>query len=107
MPDSNSGTVDIPAKDREAILAILAKHVPECEVWAFGSRVTGGSRKYSDLDLVIISSEKLPLTLLGDIKHDFAESDIPYRVDILDWQRISEEFRTVIKREKVVLKGQR
>lgn len=40
--------IDIDAKYLEMVKHILNNHVPECEVWFFGSRVTG-ARKYSDL----------------------------------------------------------
>lgn len=39
---------------------ILARYVPEAEVWAFGSRTTGTAKKHSDLDLVVRAATKLP-----------------------------------------------
>jgi len=33
---------------------ILHRSVPNRSVWAFGSRVTGKARRYSDLDLVVM-----------------------------------------------------
>jgi predicted nucleotidyltransferase len=40
---------------------ILQKHVPSHEVWAFGSRINGKAKKYSDLDLAIISDQLIAL----------------------------------------------
>ena len=62
----------------------------------FGSRVTGLAKKYSDLDLAIISEKKLPVTVLYSLKEDLEQSDLPFRADILDWQAISDEFKKVI-----------
>jgi hypothetical protein len=39
--------------------------------------------------------------LMGE---DFEESDLPFKVDILDWARASEEFKAVINRDKILLK---
>lgn len=34
-------------------VALLGQHVPQAEVWAYGSRVNGGAHEGSDLDLVL------------------------------------------------------
>ena len=42
------------------------------------------------------------------MREDFSESDLPYRVDVIDWASIDETFRRLIEREKVVVqKGDR
>ena len=107
MTISGSETIDLAEEDRAAILAILDRYVPDCEVWAFGSRVTGTALRHSDLDLCIISREKLPIGLLGDIKYDLQESDVLISVDVLDWHRISPSFRKIIEAQKVEFKRAR
>lgn len=101
---------DIPPivviEDEWAIVnAILRRRVPEREVWTFGSSATGKVKRHSDLDLVIISETALPWRLLGDIATDFADSDLPWRVDILDWAAVSPEFRTIVERTRVVIQA--
>jgi predicted nucleotidyltransferase len=81
---------------------ILRKHVPQYEVWAFGSRVTGTTKPYSDLDLVVIADQPLPLTVRTSLADDFSDSDLPWRVDVVDWTT-SEPFRRIIARDRVVL----
>ena len=34
--------------------------------------------------------------VMGEMQADFEESDLPYRVDIVDWQEITPEFREII-----------
>ena len=51
--------IDIEEQYLDEIRRILAEHVPDCEVRAFGSRIEGTSREFSDLDLVLVGSEKL------------------------------------------------
>jgi type I restriction enzyme S subunit len=82
---------------------ILQKHVPQYEVWAFGSRVTGTTKPYSDLDLAIISDTPLSSQTSAALADDFSESDLPWRVDVLDWATTSPTFRKIIERDKVVL----
>lgn len=76
---------------------ILEKFVPHHEVWAFGSRVTGKAKEYSDLDLTVISKKPLPLKTMSLMKEAFSESNLPFKVDLVDWSLISEEFQKVIE----------
>lgn len=82
---------------------ILARHVARYEVWAFGSRAKGGAKPHSDLDLAIISNTPLPLKIGARLADDFSESDLPWRVDVVDWATTQPAFRKIIERDKVVL----
>ena len=93
-----------PAQLR-TITSILAAHTPGVEVRAFGSRVDGNPKDYSDLDLALVGTAKLDAAVMGGLKEAFEESDMPFRVDILDWNAISEEFQKVILRKYEVLKA--
>jgi len=55
------------------------------------------------LDLVIVSTEPLPLALLAEVAEAFSESDLPWKVDLVDWATTSEVFRQRILAHKVVL----
>lgn len=77
---------------------ILQKNVPGTEVRAFGSRVNGKAKKHSDLDLVIIGKKRMDFLSLANLKEAFQESDIPIRVDVVDWHAVSQEFREVINK---------
>ncbi len=82
--------IDVAPAHWDTVRDILARHVPGHEVWAFGSRVTGGARSYSDLDLAVLTEA-------------FAESNLPWRVDIVDWATTGESFRRIIERVHVVV----
>ena len=101
MPDAPG--IDIRPDLWVIVRDILRKHVPHHEVWAFGSRAKGTAKPYSDLDLCIISATPLSLSVLGYMVEDFADSDLPWRVDVLDWATTSETFRNIIERDKVVV----
>src|SRR3990172_5537444 len=78
------------------IKRLLAEHVPDCKVFAFGSRVNGKARRHSDLDIVVVGSEELDWRRLDKLKDAFSESDSPMVVDVLDWHSLSDEFRRVV-----------
>lgn len=87
----------------DLVRAILALHVPEREVRAFGSRVAGPAKKFSDLDLVVMGDTPLPSSVLADLEEGFRESDLPFKVDVVDWATTKETFRRIIEREYVVV----
>lgn len=97
--------LDVSAKDLAIVREILRRRVPDVEVWAFGSRVQGNARRYSDLDLAIITDRPLALSLRGDLAEDFAESDLPFRVDVLDWATTRDNFRHVVEADRVVVQA--
>ncbi len=85
------------------VSGLLKKHLPQYEVWAFGSRAKWNSGKYSDLDLAVITDTPLSLGVSASLSDDFSESDLPFKVDIVDWAATSESFRKIIEQEKVVV----
>ncbi|VGO11676.1 hypothetical protein PDESU_00221 [Pontiella desulfatans] len=89
--------IDLPQEQLETVRRILSGHVHGAEIRVFGSRVQGNAKPWSDLDLVIIGNKKLELGALGDLREAFEESDLPIRIDVLDWHSISSEFRKVIQ----------
>lgn len=75
---------------------ILAAYVPNRPVYVFGSRVQGNHKPYSDLDLAIISKMPLDLSVLAELSDAFIQSDLPFKVDIIDWASIDKEFQDII-----------
>ncbi|MEK7476067.1 MAG: restriction endonuclease subunit S [Candidatus Coatesbacteria bacterium] len=90
--------IDLRPDHLKIVLDILHEHVPDREVRAFGSRATWTAKDHSDLDLAIVGKEKLDWQLLARIKEAFSDSDLPIRVDVLDWHGISDSFRKVIEK---------
>lgn len=81
---------------RALVRALLDQRLPGVEARVFGSRARGDARPYSDLDLALIGDEALPRQTLWLLEEDFEESDLPFRVDLVDWHRINEAFRAKI-----------
>jgi len=57
--------------------------------------------QFSDLDIAIITSEALSLSKKADLKAAFDESDLAFKVDIVDWANASDSFRRIIESEKL------
>ena len=89
--------IDVTPKQLEIILGMVSQFFPDCEVRVFGSRYNGTAKHYSDLDLALVGQGRLDWRRLAELKEAFQESDLPFRVDLLDWNAISAEFRNVIE----------
>ena len=95
--------IDIRPADLETVCTVLRRHVPDKEVWAFGSRVQWTARDYSDLDLAICTDEPIPLKIMGAISEELSESNLPMKVDVLDMASVDEKFRRIIEEEYAVV----
>ena len=91
---------DIKPVHLELVKVILKKHAPGRTVWAYGSRVSGKSRPQSDLDIVVFDAD---MKLINDLREAFGESDLPFSVDVMNWDDIPENFRENIRKQYIVL----
>ncbi|MBF0153509.1 MAG: nucleotidyltransferase domain-containing protein [Magnetococcales bacterium] len=97
---------DMDPKHLTMVQEILRRRVPDREVWVFGSRARWTAKKHSDLDLAILGEEPLSLGVLADLRDDFSASDLPFKVDVVEWATTSESFRRIIERGRVVVSCQ-
>ena len=100
---STGQPIDINPTHLETIQRILDEHVPDYEVRAFGSRAKWNAEDYSDLDLAVVGDQPLDWRILSQLEMDFEESDLPFRVDVLDWHDISDKFRELIEANCIAL----
>lgn len=88
----------LTADELTTVKNILQNYFPNHTVWAFGSRVHGENlKKFSDLDLAIISKQPIEEIKLADIQESFSNSNLSFRVDIVDWAVTQDHFRKIIQ----------
>ena len=98
--------LDLTPQHLTEVRRILLLHVPGRTVRAFGSRVQGNAKPFSDLDLVVMGNTPLDFRQLAALKDAFAESNLPFRVDVIDWASTSETFRGIIEGAFEVVDGE-
>ncbi len=98
--------LDLHARHLRLLRQVLDHCAPQAEIWAHGSRVTGGGHEGSDLDLVLRNPGRLnePMRQLQRLRDALSESNLPMMVDILDGARLPESFRHQIERIHVVVR---
>lgn len=97
--------IDLAPEHARIVHEILRRRVPRAEVWIFGSRCRGTAKPHSDLDLAILAGAPLDGMLLAEIEEDFSESELPFRVDVVDWSAAGEEFQEMIRDAHAILKA--
>jgi len=82
-------------EDLEEFLKVYFKG-KEVEVYLFGSRARGNSSRFSDIDIGFLSSRDISdeLSILREL---LDESNIPYKVDIVDLSENNDLKKAVLK----------
>ena len=95
----------LPRRYLRLVVGLLAEHVPDTEVWAYGSRVNGRCHDASDLDLVLRGSglERIPSSRIAGLEEAFEESNIPIIIQAHDWALLPASFCEEIEKQYVVL----
>ena len=78
------------------IIKTILKRYPYT-FFAFGSRVHGTQKPFSDLDICV--QEDLPDLTKSYLQMDFEESNLPFKVDLVEWNKISKNFQKLIKKD--------
>ncbi len=107
MPELPLAQMDMQPRHLALLHQFLQEYLPAAEVWAYGSRVNGDGHEASDLDLVVRHPADLQQETPGfwEMKEALVESNLPIRVDMVDWARIPASFRREIERAYVVVQA--
>jgi uncharacterized protein len=90
--------IDLQPQHLAKVRAILQTTVPSIHAFAFGSRVhelntVGKVKKHSDVDIALEPAHPLGWRVLAEVREAFEESDLPMRVDVVDWSVCTDDFK--------------
>lgn len=89
--------ISLTQAEHAIVSEILTRQLPlSCEVLVFGSRFNGSPKRFSDLDLCLKDAAAVDVRLIGNLREAFDNSALPFKVDLVDYWRVSGEFRQVI-----------
>ena len=75
----------------------------DVSVVLFGSRARGGHLETSDIDIGILPKDKMGKNKLTLLRERIENSNIPYKVEVVDLSRTSEEFTRKALKEGVII----
>jgi hypothetical protein len=101
---TNSPKVKLDRIALDQITAILTEIFQDelCAIYLFGSRITGTATAASDFDLGVLSSRDLSYKL-SLAREKLEQSNIPYKVDLVDLRKTSVDFRHQVQAKGVLL----
>ena len=84
-----------PADAAKFAAEVIRRHVsdPVYRVFLFGSRAAGSATERSDIDIGIEGPAPVPRLALAAIHEELEEAPTLYTIDIVDFTRVSENFR--------------
>lgn len=65
------------------------------QVFIFGSRALDRAKRYSDYDIGIWGKKSVPSVKKVLIEEALEESDLPYKVDIVDFRLVPQKFKAI------------
>lgn len=68
--------------------------------YIFGSRITDKAKKFSDLDLFY--KDNIPLKDILAIEDKFEDSNLPYTVDLINYNSSEPEFQKIMDKNFIV-----
>lgn len=91
-------------KIKQKIIAVISALIPDAKIYLFGSRARGTNAERADIDIALDTGKALPQRDIDEVKSMFRESNIMYKIDIIDFHQINETMRKEILRERVIWK---
>ena len=96
--------IDISPDQLEIVCNILRKYLPSnIRVWVFGSRAKWTTHDGSDLDLAVEGDQPIDHDIMININIEFDDSDLPYKVDVIDLKTVNKKFKEIVNRQKILL----
>lgn len=83
---------------------IFNNYCPKAEIWAYGSRIKGEAHSGSDLDLVVKNFNDDNVYLF-ELQELLSDSNIPFIVDIHEFDKLPESFQEEIKKDYIIITG--
>ena len=86
-------------KTIKELKAYLVNTLPHAKIYLFGSRAKNNESLYSDVDIAI-QSDKLSTKDFAELKFAIEESNLPYKVDLIDLAK-APYLREIVYKEGV------
>lgn len=93
--------MDLYAKQIKIIVQSVL-NIPSIEIILYGSRAIGNAHPSSDYDIALKSDKPIPPGRLGLIREKLENSNIPYKIDIVDYAVVSSELQANIDKDGIV-----
>lgn len=89
---------------KRKIIAVLSALFPQAEIYLFGSRARGTQAQWSDIDIALKEDKKISRYAIGEAVSMFEASNMPYKIEIVDFNAVTDDMRKSISDEGILWK---
>jgi predicted nucleotidyltransferase len=93
-------------KYKKIIMPIIERHVPNAKIILYGSRARGDFEEGADINIALDMGEKIDSWLIYPIMLNLEDSNLPIFFSVVDFAKVSEEFRKNILKDGIMWKEQ-
>jgi len=94
----------IDKQTKQKIIALISALIPNAKIYLFGSRARGTHASRSDIDIALDAGQELKPVAVGEVIDVLAGTDIPYKIEVVDFHSVSEEMKKSIIDEGILWK---
>ena len=94
----------IDEESKRKIIAVLSALFPHAELYLFGSRARGTHSKWSDIDIALKEDKKISRYAIGEAVSMLEASNMPYKIEIVDFNAVTDDMRKSIEEEGILWK---
>ena len=94
--------IDLMPEHAALIRSILQHYIPHRTVWAFGSRVNGKVKPFSDIDLAIMGQDSVSPEIRLHLQEAFNNALLPMKVDLVEFHTLPMSLQQNIQQHHAV-----
>ena len=95
----------IDEESKRKIIAVVSALFPSAEIYLFGSRARGTHSQWSDIDIALKENEKISRYAIAEAVSMLEASNMPYKIDIVDFNSVTSDMRESIEDERILWKN--
>ncbi len=99
-------TIDtgIPEDVKRKVIGIITLLLPECKIYLYGSRARGRFSNGSDVDIAVDCGQPADRMIVFEAQELLSALVTHLQVNIADFNKLPEEYRQGIKRDRIIWK---
>jgi len=90
---------------QKKIVGLIAALLPDVKIYLFGSRAREKNHERSDIDIALVADQKLDIAVIGEVREVVNATNIPYKIDVVDFHRVYPAMQEMILKEGVLWKS--
>jgi predicted nucleotidyltransferase len=97
--------MNINEQYKQKIINLIVALHPHVKIYLFGSQATGTQVHGSDIDIALDAGKRMDRAAVGEVREVLNATDIPYKIDVVDFHFVPEKMQSMILAEGILWKS--